>query len=74
MPYTASFLFKHLKYALLYVHCKTILFALSQEYCEEFRDISKLKKGAVPESGILLVNQQKIGEDLPVIIVLCFLF
>ncbi|GIY09459.1 antigen EM13 [Caerostris extrusa] len=42
-----------------------VLFALSQEYCEEFRDIAKLKKGAVPESGILLVNQQKIGEDLP---------
>ncbi|XP_071038719.1 protein kinase C and casein kinase substrate in neurons protein 2 isoform X5 [Parasteatoda tepidariorum] len=36
-----------------------------EEYCEEFRDIGKLKKGAVPESGILLVNQQKIGEDLP---------
>ncbi|KAF8786693.1 protein kinase C and casein kinase substrate in neurons protein 1-like isoform X1 [Argiope bruennichi] len=36
-----------------------------EDYCEEFRDIGKLKKGAVPESGILLVNQQKIGEDLP---------
>ncbi|KAG8196459.1 hypothetical protein JTE90_012282 [Oedothorax gibbosus] len=36
-----------------------------EEYSEEFRDIAKLKKGAVPESGILLVNQQKIGEDLP---------
>lgn len=49
------------------------MFALSQDYCEEFRDIGKLKKGAVPESGILLVNQQKIGEDLPVMSVLCFL-
>ncbi|XP_040069222.1 protein kinase C and casein kinase substrate in neurons protein 1 isoform X1 [Ixodes scapularis] len=37
-----------------------------EEYSEEFRDIvGKSKKAAIPESGITLVNQHKIGEELP---------
>lgn len=39
---------------------------LSQEYCEEFRDIIK-KKNITTENGITLVNQQKLNEELPVI-------
>ncbi|KAH8026134.1 hypothetical protein HPB51_016445 [Rhipicephalus microplus] len=38
-----------------------------EEYSEEFRDIvgKSSKKAAIPESGITLVNQHKIGEELP---------
>ncbi|XP_023241625.1 protein kinase C and casein kinase substrate in neurons protein 1-like isoform X1 [Centruroides sculpturatus] len=37
-----------------------------EEYSEEFRDIiGKSKRGAFTDSGIMLVNQQKINEDVP---------
>ncbi|XP_023229356.1 protein kinase C and casein kinase substrate in neurons protein 2-like isoform X2 [Centruroides sculpturatus] len=37
-----------------------------EDYSEEFREIAgKTKKGSFPESGITLVNQQRIGDDQP---------
>ncbi|UYV60504.1 PACSIN3 [Cordylochernes scorpioides] len=37
-----------------------------EDYSEEFRDIAgRSKKGTLPESGIMLVNQQRFSDDLP---------
>lgn len=47
---------------------------LSKDYSEEFRDIIgvKIKKNAISENGITLVNQHKYNEELPVNSILLF--
>lgn len=52
----------------LHVTVWTLLFYLTQDYAEEFRDITKGSKSkeALPAGSITLINQRPVGEDLHV--------
>ena len=54
--------------------CRYVLFLITQDYTEEFRDITKGSKSkeALPAGSITLINQRPVGEDLHV--KFCFKF
>ena len=45
--------------------CDCVCIAITQDYTEEFRDITKgsKSKDALPAGSITLINQRPVGED-----------